>query len=383
MLKYNSTLPAAHRFTASRIIGLHRGLFVVSYKRNTRVRLHHSQLGFSHLGRVFVSRLRNSRYFNLLKLVSAFKLLNEATSLRVRSPRKLRRLFTPVLTFFYGALACGMLFRRFRAGRPTLVCSSHSIAMAAVPLGRHVPYYKFLFRRGRHPGRVVESVISFCGIPICRLGQVGGKTSFIAPRKRIVTGSHLAHPSTPTEGCTCYSSAVCLPGVTKRVGKMSLLFRRSAFTRARRTHTGRACRAATTRTTRLTLSTRIGRLIVKRFSTHCRSRSMLLGRTTTVFPRAVLTGRGLYVSISKKATRRGWGASVKCNSEVSDLSNDLWGETTSVSSAQFSNFLTRIIRSHLSGRCKRRAPSSSLVSKQRWANCSLKLNSDDLLSKRE
>lgn len=297
VLNYKSTLPAAQRFTASRMIGLHSGLFVVSYKRKTRVRLHGSQLGFSQLGRVFVSRLRNSRYFKLVKLVSAFKLLKHATRLRVRSPGKLRRLLAPVLGFFYRALTCGIVFRRFSAERASIICRSHSVAIAAVPLRRHVPYYNFLFTRGTHPGRVVHSVISFCGIPICRLGQVGGKSSCIAPRKRIVTGAHLAQPSSPPEGCTCYSSAVFEPRVIRRLSNISLLFRRTAFTRSRLTHTGRACRAATTRTTQVTLRTKMHRLMVNRFSTHCRSRDVLLGRTSTMFPGAVLTGRGLYVDL--------------------------------------------------------------------------------------
>lgn len=297
VLNYNSTLPAAHRFPASRVIGIHSGLFVVSYKRKTRLRFHGSRLGFSHLGRVFVSRLRKSRYFNLLKLVSALGLLKHATRLRVRSPGKLRALLAPVLSFFGERVACGILFRRFSAGRPVLVCRSHSLAIAAVPLHRHVPYYNFLFTRGQHPGRVVHRVISFCRIPMCRLGHVGGKTSCIAPRKGAISGGLLAHPSTPSHDCTCYSSAVCLPSVMRRVGKISLLFRRTAFTGRSTPHTGRAFRAATTRTTRVTEGTRIGGLLVKRFSTQCRSRGVLLRRTSTVFPSARLTGRALYMSM--------------------------------------------------------------------------------------
>lgn len=305
VLKYKSTLPAAQRFTASRIMGVHRGLFVVSYNRKTRVRLHGSGLGFAQLGRVFVSRLRNSRYFKLVKLVSAFNVLKEATALCVRYRTRLRHLLAPRLSFFYGNVDCGIIFRAFSPNGTRVVCSSHSLAVRAVPLHRQVPAYKFLFSRGRAPTRVHHSVVGFCRVPMCRLGQVGGNTSCALPSKGVMPGGGLAVPSTLPHQCTCYSSAVCLPHVVRRVCKISLLFRRTAFTRDRRTHTGRAFRAATSRTKRVTHATGMGRLLVKRFSTHCRSRDVLLRRTSSVFPGALLTQRALGVSVRSVGPWRG------------------------------------------------------------------------------
>ncbi len=291
VLKYNSTLPAAHRGTSSRIVGLHSGLFVVSYNRNARGRCQETRLDFSQLGRVFVSRLRNSRYFNLVKLVSAFNLLKHATALRVRTFPRLRRLLHPRLSCFYRNVPCSIRFRPFPRNYASVVCRSHSMDMRTFPLDRHVPYYNFIFRRGPATTRVGHRVVSFCRVPFDVVGHVGGNRSCIAPSKRIVPGDQLALPTTPPHGCICYDSAHFGPGGIGCVGKTSLLFRRTAFTRDRTTHTTRAFRDATHRTTRVTHLDKIGRLLIKRFSTQCASRQILLSRTHRVFTRARLSTR--------------------------------------------------------------------------------------------
>lgn len=297
VLKYNSTLPAAQRLTASRVMSLQSGLCVVSYKRNARIRVQQVHIHFNHLTRVFVSRLRNSRYFNLPKLVSALNVLKHANRLIIRNPGRIRACLHPIVSLFYQNVRFRIHFGPISAHDRSLIVRSHSLSICSVPLGRQVPAYNCLFTRGPGRTRVVHRVASFCRIPIHYVGSVGRKRSCIAPRNRIIPGSHLAHPTAPPGHCTFYSSATCGHSVVPVVRKTSLLCRRTAFTRYSLTHTGRAFRSATHRTTRVTHSTRIGHLIVNRCSTHCRSLSRLRQRTRTMFPNAVLKGRKAIVPI--------------------------------------------------------------------------------------
>lgn len=177
MLKYNDTLPALGRGTSSRLVRVQKGYCVVSYNRNTRVRFHHSRVRFSGLGTVFVARVRNSRYFNLVNLLSALKVLKQASGLEICTPGSCTPLFGRRISFFVRAVRCRVRVVPISARGRRVVCRSRSLSIRAIPLGRHLPYYNCVFERGPALPRVGESVVSCCNVPVDRVGGVGGKTS--------------------------------------------------------------------------------------------------------------------------------------------------------------------------------------------------------------
>lgn len=176
-------------------------------------------------------------------------------------------------------------------------------------LRRQMPTRNCQMRRHSHPNHFSirqTRTLNVPSNPLCN--RLGRNRQIALSSNQIVGKTSLYKPSLIKHGLICYASAVCYSQTMSLTTKTSILVRRTAFSRQSTSLTCRQLRSASAVTTRITLNTRIGRLVVARFDPHCTPKgsvrlNSLLTRTGTVFPGALVTRSFLICSVSHR--RRG------------------------------------------------------------------------------
>lgn len=297
ILGCGSALPTTRHSSSSQVVNLRDKLYMIDCGEGTQLQFRKAKLKFSRLNHIFISHLHGDHCFGLLGLISTLNLLGRTAELHIYSPKGLKGLLEPMLSFFCRQITFEVCFHEVDTKKKEVIYEDRSLTVTSIPLKHRMPCCGFLFAEKQLPNHIKREMIDFYKVPVFELNRIKNGADYITPEGETVLNCILTTPSESPRKYAYCSDTIYHPAIAEQVKGVDLLFHESTFLtdeigRAKETFHSTAAQAA-----HIAQMAEVKKLLIGHFSARYEDDSVFYDEAAAIFPDTILAKEMLCIPV--------------------------------------------------------------------------------------
>lgn len=297
ILGCGSAKPTTRHQPTSQILNVRGKYFMIDCGEGAQAQMQKMKLSMANVGHIFISHNHGDHIFGLPGLIGTMDLLGRTAELHIHGPQQVGELLNFLHNTYYADIGFKVCFHPVDTRQHSLIYEDRSLTVYSIPLRHRLPTSGYLFREKASLPHIRRELIDAYGIPVSQINNIKAGASWQTEDGTVIPHERLTFPASPPRSYAYCSDTVYLPELKDIVKGANLLYHEATYfheraLRAEQTQHTTAVQAAT-----LARDAGVGQLCIGHFSASIKDEDALLREAQSIFPRTVLAGEGLTISI--------------------------------------------------------------------------------------